>query len=62
MIPLIAGISLDSRPRDNPQPRSNLIVLIKSCYDERRKEIGDLFSVSSEVVRRIRPNERWKHI
>ena len=26
------------------------------------REIGDIFGVSSEVVRRIRSNERWKHI
>lgn len=26
------------------------------------REIGDLFGVSSEVVRRIRSGERWKHI
>ena len=25
------------------------------------REIGDIFGVSSEVVRRIRSNERWKH-
>ena len=31
-----------------------------SCLNNR--EIGDLFGVTSEVVRRIRSGQRWKHI
>lgn len=37
---------------------------IKYCNPGYRnnRQLGDLFGVSSEVVRRIRSNERWKHL
>lgn len=50
----------------NPMAKIDENIAKKIKYDSydgmNNKQIGELFGVSSEVVRRIRSGERWKHI
>ena len=50
----------------NPSARLSVDVVRKIKYGEylnlSNKEVGDIFKVSAEQVRRIRSGERWKHI
>lgn len=54
------------RGETNPMAKITEDIARKIKYGDfsgmNNREIGDLFNVSSEVVRRIRANERWKHI